>query len=152
MVYPFLTQDIVPDAGAPGEGILRGGDPLAPRELLFDLNDLAVFDLIGIDNGDRLSLFVIFVFWCKTSDYMDLSFVILISATPRARQGPILSPAVLVLCLNLGRTYTFHCRRKSKSASKWLGFLVNVPFWSVLTSTLNQRVRISSLRRRTNPI
>ena len=26
--------------------------------------------------------------------------------------------AVLVLCLNLGRTYTFHCRRKSKRASK----------------------------------
>jgi hypothetical protein len=38
--------------------------------------------------------------------------------------------SVLVLCLNLGRTYTFHCRRKSKRASKWLGFLVNVPFWS----------------------
>jgi len=31
------------------------------------------------------------------------------------------SSAVLVLCLNLGRTYTFHCRRKSKRASKWLG-------------------------------
>jgi hypothetical protein len=45
-----------------GEGILRGGDALALRELLFDLNDLAVFDLIGIDNGDRLSLFVIFVY------------------------------------------------------------------------------------------
>jgi hypothetical protein len=32
---------------------------------------------------------------------------------------------VLLLCLNLGRTYNFHCRRKSKRASKWLGFLVN---------------------------
>src|ERR671923_641680 len=31
--------------------------------------------------------------------------------------------AVLVLCLNLGRTYTFHCRRKGKRVSKWLGFL-----------------------------
>lgn len=40
-----------------GEGILRGGDALARCELLFDLNDLAVFDLIRIDNGDRLSFF-----------------------------------------------------------------------------------------------
>ena len=56
---------------------------------------------------------------------------------------------MLVLCLNLGRTYTFHCRRKSKRASKWLGFLVNVPFWSALDLTLNQRVRSSSLRRPT---
>jgi hypothetical protein len=152
MVYPFLTQDIVPDAGAPGEGILRGGDPLAPRELLFDLNDLAVFDLIGIDNGDHLFLFVIFVFWCKTSDYMDLSFVILISATPRARQGPILSPAVLVLCLDPGRTSDSHCRRKTKWTSKWLGFLVNVRVWSALDLTLNQRARISSLRWSPKPI
>src|SRR5262249_16728078 len=30
--------------------------------------------------------------------------------------------AALVLCLNLGRTYTVHCRRKSKRASKWVGF------------------------------
>src|SRR5262247_1257481 len=29
--------------------------------------------------------------------------------------------AALVLCLNLGRTYTVHCRRKSKRASKWVG-------------------------------
>ena len=54
---------------------------------------------------------------------------------------------MLVLCLNLGRTYTFHCQRKSKRPSKWLGFLVNVWFWSALTLTLNQRVRSSSLRR-----
>jgi len=27
---------------------------------------------------------------------------------------PQASSAVLVLCLNLDRTYTFHCRRKSK--------------------------------------
>jgi hypothetical protein len=31
-----------------GEGILRCGDALARRELLFDLNDLAVFDPIGM--------------------------------------------------------------------------------------------------------
>src|SRR5262245_17793430 len=43
------------------------------------------------------------------------------------------------LCRNLGGTYTFHCRRKSKWASKWLGFLVNVWFWPALTLTLNQR-------------
>src|SRR5262249_47521271 len=49
---------------------------------------------------------------------------------------------VLVLCLNLGRTYTFHCRRKSKRSAKWLGFLVDVWFWSALTVTLNQRVRV----------
>jgi len=30
--------------------------------------------------------------------------------------------AVLVLCLNLGRRYTFHCRRKSKRVSKMVGF------------------------------
>src|SRR5215471_15040401 len=29
--------------------------------------------------------------------------------------------AVLVLCLNVSRAYTFHFRRKSKSASKWFG-------------------------------
>jgi hypothetical protein len=28
---------------------------------------------------------------------------------------------------------------KSKRASKWLGFLINVWFWSALTLTLNQR-------------
>ena len=56
---------------------------------------------------------------------------------------------MLVLCLNLGRTYTFDCRRKSKRASKWLGFFVDVLLWSAPALTLNQRVRISSLRRRT---
>src|SRR5262245_45047854 len=71
------------------------------------------------------------------------------SITPRAKLPSFrlfISPSrtVLVLCLNLGRTYTFHCRRKSKRASKWLDFLVNVPFWSALELTLNQRVRSSS--------
>src|SRR5262249_53756840 len=38
---------------------------------------------------------------------------------------------VLDLCLNLGRTYTFHCRRKSQRASNWLGFpLMAMPFMS----------------------
>jgi hypothetical protein len=41
---------------------------------------------------------------------------------------------VLILRLNL--TYIFHCRRKSKRASKSLGFLVNVLFWSALDLTL----------------
>src|SRR4029434_1639659 len=49
--------------------------------------------------------------------------------------------AVLVLCLNLYRRYTFHCRRKVSGPRTWLGFLVNVWFWSALTLTLNQRVR-----------
>jgi hypothetical protein len=71
-----------------GEGILRGGDALARCELLFDLNDLAVFDLIRIDNGDRLSFFVIFVYWCKTSEYMDLSFAISISAKAARKMSP----------------------------------------------------------------
>ena len=62
----------------------------------------------------------------------------------RADPLTLASSPVLVLCLNLGRTYTFHCRRKSKWASKWLGFLVNVPFWSALNLTLNQRARSSS--------
>src|SRR5262249_29889600 len=53
--------------------------------------------------------------------------------------------AVLVLCLNLGRTYTFHCRRKSKRASKWLGFLVNVRFWSALAK--RHRVAASTVLR-----
>src|SRR5262249_45378940 len=42
------------------------------------------------------------------------------------------------------RTYTFHCRRKSKGPSKWLGLLVNVPFWSALVLALNERVRSST--------
>jgi hypothetical protein len=29
---------------------------------------------------------------------------------------------------------------KAKQAAKWLGFLVNVWFWSALTLTLNQQV------------
>src|SRR5262249_57383216 len=36
--------------------------------------------------------------------------------------------------------------RKSKRASKWLGFLVNVPFWSALALTLSRRVWSTSLR------
>src|SRR5438034_11770698 len=66
-------------------------------------------------------------------------------ASPPARRSRLDSSAVLVLCLNLGRTSTSHCRRKTKSASKSLGFLVNVRFWSALVLTLNQRVRSSSL-------
>ena len=52
MTLSFLSQDVVPDAGAPGEGILRRADALARREFLFDLNDLAVFDLVGVDHRD----------------------------------------------------------------------------------------------------
>jgi hypothetical protein len=55
---------------------------------------------------------------------------------------------VLVLCLNLRRTYTFDCRRKSKRASKWLGFFVDVLLWSAPALTLI-RGPILSLRRRT---
>ena len=48
-----------------------------------------------------------------------------------------LSSAVLVLCLNLGRTYTFHCRRKRQADFEMVGrFLVNVRFWSALALTL----------------
>src|SRR5262249_732346 len=32
-------------------------------------------------------------------------------------------------------------KKKQRRASKWLGFLVNVRFWSALTLSLNQRVR-----------
>src|SRR5262249_38602798 len=39
--------------------------------------------------------------------------------------------------MNLGRTYTFHFRRKSNGCLKWMGFLVNVWFCSALTLTLN---------------
>src|SRR5215510_11100800 len=48
--------------------------------------------------------------------------------------------------LNLGRTYTFHCRRKSKAnlENSW-GFLVNVWLCSALTLTLSQRLQSSSL-------
>ena len=52
---------------------------------------------------------------------------------------------MLVLCQNLGRRYTFHCLRKSKRRSKWLGFLVNVRFRSALDLTLNQRSRSSKV-------
>ena len=40
--------------------------------------------------------------------------------------------AVLVLCLNLGRHTPSIVEEKAKRASKWLGFLVNVRFWSAL--------------------
>ena len=40
----FLTQDVVPDAGAPDERILRDDDAFARRELLLYLDDFAVFD------------------------------------------------------------------------------------------------------------
>jgi hypothetical protein len=52
MARSFLTQDVVPDAGAPGERVLRGGDTLARRKLLFNLDDLAAFNFIGIDHRD----------------------------------------------------------------------------------------------------
>src|SRR5262249_17075175 len=39
--------------------------------------------------------------------------------------------------MNLGRTYTFHFRRKSNGCLKWLGFLVNVWFSSALPFPLN---------------
>src|SRR5262245_11074717 len=81
---------------------------------------------------------------------MDLSFAILISAKAvyKMRADPLSldSSVVLVLCLSLGTTYTFHWRRKSKRASKWLGFLVDVWFWSLPDLTLNQWVRTLSLR------
>src|SRR5262249_16764030 len=51
---------------------------------------------------------------------------------------------VFVLCLHLGRTYTFQCRKKKqKRASEWLDFLVNVWFWSArkLESSSNWRRR-----------
>jgi hypothetical protein len=51
------------------------------------------------------------------------------------------SSAVLVLCLNLGKTYTCHCRIKSKRTLKWLDFLVDVLSWFTMGLTLNQRVR-----------
>ena len=36
---------------------------------------------------------------------------------------------------------------KASDRRKWLGFLVNVWFWSALALTLNQRVRRPGLRR-----
>src|SRR5262245_54541315 len=59
--------------------------------------------------------------------------------------GP--SSAVLVLCLNLGRTYTFHCRRKSQAALEVVGF--SCQCLVLVDLTLNQRVQSSSLRRPT---
>src|SRR4030095_203473 len=53
--------------------------------------------------------------------------------------------AVLVLCLNLGRTYTFHCRRKSERAFKIVGLCRQCPVLVRSGLTLNQRVRCLSL-------
>src|SRR5262249_21936738 len=49
--------------------------------------------------------------------------------------------AALVLCLNMGRTYTFHCRSKRPAGFEIVGFVFNVLFLSALNLTLNQRVR-----------
>src|SRR5215475_8421452 len=50
------------------------------------------------------------------------------------------------LCLNLGRTYTFHCRRKSKRPSKMVGFSCQCSVLVGADLTLNQRVRSWDLR------
>ena len=50
------------------------------------------------------------------------------------------SLAVLVLCLNVGEHTPSIAEEKAKGASKWLGFVFKVWFWSALALTLNQRV------------
>src|SRR5262249_30140767 len=42
-------------------------------------------------------------------------------------------------------------KKKASGLRKWLGFLVNVPFWSALNLTLIQRVRSSTLGDRKKP-
>src|SRR5262245_17911977 len=51
-----------------------------------------------------------------------------------------LIPPVLVLCLNLVRTYLPLSKTKPSGLPNSWAFLVNVWFWSALTLTLNQRV------------
>jgi hypothetical protein len=60
--------------------------------------------------------------------------------------------AVLVLCLNLGRTYTFHCRRKSNRPAKMLGFSCqcSVPVRADLDLISGSGVRASGVERRTS--
>jgi hypothetical protein len=68
----------------------------------------------GVNNKDVATALV--------SQYTGPSVAMLISAKAagkmKAHPLNLSSSAVLGLYLNLGRTYTFHCRRKSKRASK----------------------------------
>src|SRR5215813_8466096 len=61
----------------------------------------------------------------------------------RQDEGDALTPCLLgcACFVNLGRTYIFQCRRKSKRASKVVRLSVNVRCWSALALTFNQRVR-----------
>jgi hypothetical protein len=46
---------------------------------------------------------------------------------------------VPVLCLTWAEQAPLIVEQELKRASKWLGFFVNVPFWSARDLTLNQR-------------
>src|SRR5512132_2578589 len=57
-------------------------------------------------------------------EYTGLFFAILISSKAgkmRADPQSLASSAVLILCLNMGRTYTFHYRRKSQARLEMVG-------------------------------
>src|SRR4029434_48675 len=60
--------------------------------------------------------------WGELGTYTGLAFrdIHIRKGAGNMRADPLslASSAVLVLCPNLGRTYTFHCRRQSKRASK----------------------------------
>src|SRR5574341_418809 len=43
-------QDVVPDAAGPADRVLTARLALRGRELLLDLDDLAVLDLVGVDH------------------------------------------------------------------------------------------------------
>src|SRR5215468_7592422 len=49
-------QHVGPDALPPALGALGHGDALGRGELLLDLDHLAVLDLVGVDDGNRLAV------------------------------------------------------------------------------------------------
>src|SRR5262245_43449743 len=51
-----LAKDVAPDAGAPRNRVLRHRRGRTRRQLLLDLDDLAVVDPVRVDDRDRLAV------------------------------------------------------------------------------------------------
>src|SRR5262252_6394608 len=52
----LLSDHVVPDGPRPPERVLSHRDTLPRRQLLLDLDDLAVLDAVSVDHGDRLAV------------------------------------------------------------------------------------------------
>src|SRR4030095_5508222 len=51
--FAGLSEHVGPDTICPPDCVLRPSLRLPRRELLLDLDDLAAFDLVAVDDGDR---------------------------------------------------------------------------------------------------